>query len=208
MKLGRLKVQLSDTAQWMGSPIRPTKRFNSSNGEGVAAMNSEADDLNFHSSSNGTELNNCASGGSENWMVLSISGDKPTPRFNHAAAVIGNTMVVVGGESSNGLLEDVQVLSFDRFSWTPVSSKLYLSPTSLPLKIPACKGHALVPRGKKVLLIGGKTEPVSDRVSASSHIVKLSGHLTWKQNVGHLLKQRETFRLPVVVIQLLGRTLF
>ncbi|XP_047981398.1 acyl-CoA-binding domain-containing protein 6 isoform X3 [Salvia hispanica] len=74
-------------------------------------------------------------------------------------------MVVVGGESSNGLLEDVQVLSFDRFSWTPVSSKLYLSPTSLPLKIPACKGHALVPWGKKVLLIGGKTESVSDRVS-------------------------------------------
>ncbi|XP_057771991.1 uncharacterized protein LOC130991673 [Salvia miltiorrhiza] len=165
MKLGRLKVQLSDTAQGTRSPIRPTKRFNSSNGEGVAAVNSEADDLNFHSSSNGTELNNCASGGSENWMVLSISGEKPTPRFNHAAAVMGNKMVVVGGESSNGLLEDVQVLSFDRFSWTPVSSKLYLSPTSLPLKIPACKGHALVPWGKKVLLIGGKTEPVSDKVS-------------------------------------------
>ncbi|KAG6435466.1 hypothetical protein SASPL_100340 [Salvia splendens] len=165
MKLGRLKVQLSDNAQGTRSPIRPTKRFNSSNGEAVATANSEADDLNFHSSSNGTELNNCASGGSENWMVLSISGEKPTPRFNHAAAVIGNKMVVVGGESSNGLLEDVQVLSFDRFSWTPVSSKLYLSPTSLPLKIPACKGHALVPWGKKVLLIGGKTESVSDRVS-------------------------------------------
>ncbi|XP_042037140.1 acyl-CoA-binding domain-containing protein 6-like isoform X2 [Salvia splendens] len=165
MKLGRLKVQLSDTAQGTRSPIRPNKRFNSSNGEGVAAANSEADDLNFHSSSSGTELNNCASGGSENWMVLSISGEKPTPRFNHAAAVIGNKMVVVGGESSNGLLEDVQVLSFDRFSWTPVSSKLYLSPTSLPLKIPACKGHVLVPWGKKVLLIGGKTESVSDRVS-------------------------------------------
>ncbi|KAL1543110.1 acyl-CoA-binding domain-containing protein 6-like [Salvia divinorum] len=165
MKLGRLKVQLSDTAQGTRSPIRPTKRFNSSNGEGVAAANNEADDLNFHSSSTGTELNNCASGGSENWMVLSISGEKPTPRFNHAAAVIGNKMVVVGGESSNGLLEDVQVLSFDRFSWTPVSSKLYLSPTSLPLKIPACKGHALVPWGKKVLLIGGKTESASDRVS-------------------------------------------
>ena len=27
----------------------------------------------------------------------------------HAAAVIGNKMVVVGGESENGLLEDVQV---------------------------------------------------------------------------------------------------
>ncbi|KAL0388750.1 UNVERIFIED_CONTAM: Dynein regulatory complex subunit [Sesamum radiatum] len=134
-------------------------------GEGVAAASSEADEVNCQSSSNAPELNNCTSGSSENWMVLSISGEKPTPRFNHAAAVVGNKMVVVGGESANGLLEDVQVLSFDRFSWTMASSKLYLSPTSLPLKIPACKGHVLVPWGKKVLLIGGKTEPVSDRVS-------------------------------------------
>ncbi|XP_057957930.1 acyl-CoA-binding domain-containing protein 6 isoform X2 [Malania oleifera] len=74
-------------------------------------------------------------------------------------------MVVVGGESGNGLLEDVQVLDFDRFSWTTASSKLYLSPTNLPLKIPACKGHNLVSWGQKALLIGGKTYPGSDRVS-------------------------------------------
>ncbi|KAI3469422.1 hypothetical protein Pfo_026085 [Paulownia fortunei] len=160
-----LKVQLSDSAQGTRSPIRHTKRCSNSNAEGVAAASTEADELNCHSSSKAPELNNCTSGSSENWMVLSISGEKPTPRFNHGAAVIGNKMVVVGGESANGLLEDVQVLSFDRFSWTKASSKLYLSPTSLPLKIPACKGHTLVPWGKKVLLIGGKTEPVSDRVS-------------------------------------------
>ncbi|CAA0841703.1 Galactose oxidase/kelch repeat superfamily protein [Striga hermonthica] len=164
MKLGRLKVQLSDTAQGTRSPIRPTKRFGSSNVEGAAAS-AESDELICHSSSTAPELNSCTSGSSENWMVLSISGEKPTPRFNHGATVIGNKMVIVGGESGNGLLEDVQVLSFDRFSWTKASSKLYLSPTSLPLKIPACKGHTLVPWGKKVLLIGGKTEPVSDRVS-------------------------------------------
>ncbi|KAL0414693.1 UNVERIFIED_CONTAM: Dynein regulatory complex subunit [Sesamum radiatum] len=140
MKLGRLRVQLSDSAQGTRSPIRHPKRFSNSNGEGVAAASSEADELNCQSSSNAPELNNCTSGSSENWMVLSISGEKPTPRFNHAAAVVGNKMVVVGGESANGLLEDVQVLSFDRFSWTMASSKLYLSPTSLPLKIPACKG--------------------------------------------------------------------
>ncbi|XP_051130459.1 acyl-CoA-binding domain-containing protein 6 [Andrographis paniculata] len=165
MKLGRLKVQLSDTAQGTRSPIRHNKRFGNSNGDGVAATSGEADELNFQSSSNAPGLNNCTSGSSENWMVLSISGEKPTPRFNHATAVIGDKMVVVGGESSNGLLDDVQVLSFDEFSWTTASSKLYLSPTSLPLKIPACKGHTLVPWGKKVLLIGGKTEPVSDRIS-------------------------------------------
>ncbi|KAL8524968.1 hypothetical protein ACS0TY_014557 [Phlomoides rotata] len=165
MKIGRLKVQLSDSPQGTRSPIRHIKRSANANGEGAAAESTEADELNCHSSTNASELNNCTSGSSENWMVLSVSGEKPAPRFNHAAAVIGNKMVVVGGESANGLLEDVQVLSFDRFSWTAASSKLYLSPTSLPLKIPACKGHTLVPWGKKVLLIGGKTEPVSDRLS-------------------------------------------
>ncbi|THG05923.1 hypothetical protein TEA_007014 [Camellia sinensis var. sinensis] len=37
-----------------------------------------------------------------------------------------------------------EVLNFDRFSCTTGSSKPYLSPTNLPLKIPACKGHSLV----------------------------------------------------------------
>ncbi|KAL2979901.1 hypothetical protein AAZX31_13G198400 [Glycine max] len=116
-------------------------------------------------SSAAPDMHTCTSGSSENWMVLSISGDKPTPRSYHAAAVIQNKMIVVGGESGSGLLDDVQVLNFDRFSWTMASSKLYLSPSSLPLKLPACKGHCLVSWGGKALLIGGKTDPASDKIS-------------------------------------------
>ncbi|XP_015892657.3 acyl-CoA-binding domain-containing protein 6 isoform X2 [Ziziphus jujuba] len=165
MKLGRLKVQLSDSAHGTRSPIRQPKRNGSSNNECAAHANSHSDELDCQCSSAAPEISNSSIGSSENWMVLSISGDKPTPRFNHAAAVIGNKMIVVGGESGNGLLDDVQVLNFDRFTWTTASSKLYLSPSTLPLKIPACKGHTLVSWGKKALLIGGKTEPGSDRVS-------------------------------------------
>ncbi|KAF8401529.1 hypothetical protein HHK36_012469 [Tetracentron sinense] len=165
MKLGRLKVQLSDSPQGTRSPIRHPKRVSQSNAESAAPASSHSDELNCQRSSVGFELNNCTSGNSENWMLCSTVGDKPTPRFNHAATVIGNKMVVVGGESGNGLLEDVQVLNFDKLTWTMASSKLYLSPTSLPLKIPACKGHSLVSWGKKALLIGGKTDPGSDRVS-------------------------------------------
>ncbi|XP_062108581.1 acyl-CoA-binding domain-containing protein 6 isoform X2 [Humulus lupulus] len=51
-----------------------------------------------------------------------------------------------------------------RFTWTKASSKLYLSSSSLPLKIPSCKGHCLISWGKKVLLVGGKTEPWSEKV--------------------------------------------
>ncbi|KAK7245696.1 hypothetical protein RIF29_40545 [Crotalaria pallida] len=168
MKLGsRLKVQLSDTTQGTRSPIRQPKRNGNSNGDGVAGASSHSDEIDsqFPSVAAAPEISTCTSGSSENWMVLSIAGDKPTPRSSHAAAVIDNKMIVVGGESGSGLLDDVQVLNFDRFSWTMASSKLYLSPSSLPLKIPACKGHSLVSWGKKALLIGGKTDPGSDKIS-------------------------------------------
>ncbi|KAI4345458.1 hypothetical protein L6164_012582 [Bauhinia variegata] len=164
MKLGRLKVQLADATQGTGSPIRHPKRNGNSNGDGAAGTSNHSDELDCDSSAV-PEISACTSGSSENWMVLSIAGDKPTPRSNHAAAVVGNKMIVVGGESGNALLDDVQVLNFERFSWTTASSKLYLSPSSLPLKIPACKGHSLVSWGKKALLVGGKTDPTSDKIS-------------------------------------------
>lgn len=163
MKLGRLKVQLNESAN--GTPIRQPKRTGNSNSECDGPVSRKSNEVDAQCSSAAPENGSSAMGNSENWMMLSISGDKPTPRFNHAATVIGNKMIVVGGESGNGLLDDVQVLNFDRFSWTTASSKLYLSPSSLPLKIPACKGHSLVSWGKKALLVGGKTEPWGDKVS-------------------------------------------
>ncbi|XP_037496326.1 acyl-CoA-binding domain-containing protein 5 isoform X2 [Jatropha curcas] len=157
------KVQLSDSTLVTRSPVRTQKR--NPNGEGAAPTTSHFDELDCQCSSAPPEINSSTSGSSENWMVLSVSGEKPMPRFNHAATVIGKKMIVVGGESGNGLLDDVQVLNFDQFTWTAISSKLYLSPSSLPLKIPACRGHSLVSWGKKALLIGGKTDPASDRIS-------------------------------------------
>ncbi|XP_004508299.1 uncharacterized protein [Cicer arietinum] len=166
-KLGRLKVQ--QLSEGTRSPIivRHPKRIPNSilNGEeeedGDAVAGSSG-----HSDENVcSDISSSSSAGSDNWVLLSISGDKPIPRFNHAAAVIGNKIIVVGGESATGLLDDVQVLNFDTFSWTTASSKLYLSPSSLPLKIPACKGHSLVSWGEKVLLVGGKTDLGSDKIS-------------------------------------------
>lgn len=169
MKLGRVKkVQLSDSVQGYKSPSRPPKRTISSNNlqaESALPANSNHDELDGHCPSTAPEIANRTSESSESWMVLSVAGEKPMPRSNHAAAVIGNKMIVVGGESGSELLDDVQVLNFDNFTWSTASSKHYLSPSSFPLKIPACKGHTLVSWGKKVLLVGGKTEPGSDRIS-------------------------------------------
>ncbi|KAG4379117.1 hypothetical protein GLYMA_17G181950v4 [Glycine max] len=60
-------------------------------------------------SSAAPDKHTCTPSNSKNWMVLSISGDKPTPRSYHATVVIHNKMIVVGGESESGLLDDVQV---------------------------------------------------------------------------------------------------
>ncbi|KAM7276860.1 hypothetical protein ACFE04_018726 [Oxalis oulophora] len=163
MKLGRMKkVQLSESAQGIQSPMRTPKRVNNPINEAVTTANDHPEEL--HYSTVPEISNNGATGGnSKNWI--------------HATAVIGNRMIVVGGESGNGLLDDVQVLDFDRFAWTTASSKLYLSPSSLPLKIPSCEGHSLVLSivyinqiswGRKALLIGGKTDPASDRISVWS----------------------------------------
>ncbi|CAA6654234.1 unnamed protein product [Spirodela intermedia] len=166
IKLGRLKVHLGDPLQGTKSPIRPTKRHShQSSGSGsVLAASGNSDDVAHHSSSGFDS----ASANSENWMVVSTSGDSPIPRFSHAATVVGNKMVVVGGDSGRGLLDDTQILSLDKLTWAAASPKVYLSPTSLPLKIPACKGHSLVSWGKKVLLIGGKSDPGNDKVSVWS----------------------------------------
>ncbi|CAN1807088.1 Acyl-CoA-binding domain-containing protein 6 [Linum perenne] len=167
-KLGRLKkVQLSDSISTpvSRSPVRPLKRApNPTIRDGGLATTTHCDEQ-LDCQCQPPDIGSSTSGNSENWMVLSIAGDKPAPRFNHAATVIGNKMIVVGGESGGGLLDDVQVLNFDLFTWTTVSSKLYLSPTSLPLKIPACKGHCLVSWGKKALMIGGRTDAPGDRIS-------------------------------------------
>ncbi|XVE82088.1 hypothetical protein DITRI_Ditri15bG0118700 [Diplodiscus trichospermus] len=164
MKLGRVKkVQLSESAPGIKSPIRPPKRSNNTNAESAVPAGTHSDEFDSNCPSTAPEIN--SSGNSENWMVLSVAGERPVPRFNHAAAVVGNKMIVVGGESGNGLLDDVQVLNFDSFSWATASSKLYLSPSSLPLKIPSCRGHSLVSWGKKALLVGGKTDPGNDKVS-------------------------------------------
>ncbi|KAG9443709.1 hypothetical protein H6P81_015049 [Aristolochia fimbriata] len=165
MKIGRLKVQLADSTQGTKSPIRHPKRLSQSTGENVVSANSPLDDVNCQCLSSELDASHCTSGNSENWMVLSTLGEKPSPRFNHAAAVVGSKMVVVGGESGHGLLEDVQVLNFDKLTWTTASPKFYLSPSSLPLKIPGCKGHCLVSWGKKVLMIGGKTDPSSEKIT-------------------------------------------
>ncbi|KAJ6816636.1 acyl-CoA-binding domain-containing protein 5-like [Iris pallida] len=174
MKLGRLKVHLGDPSQGTKSPMRPTKRLGNSNAivkeENLVPISASgrSEDRNCRCSLDNFYINKCGLGNSENWAMVSTGGSMPFPRMHHAAAVVGNKMVVVGGESSNGLLDDTMILNLDKLIWAAAAPKVYQSPTGLPKKIPACRGHCLVSWGKAVLLIGGKTVPPGERVSVLS----------------------------------------
>lgn len=156
--------------------LRLLNRQNRANEEAASLasppiLEMKADDVNDrHSSSDWSGQKIDFVGDAQSWTTLTLHGTKPEPRYNHAATVIGRKMVVVGGESSRGLLDDVQVLHMGKLSWSAVGpiakapTKEDLSKTMPSQRLPACKGHSLVPWGKTVLLIGGQIEPPSDRV--------------------------------------------
>uniref|UniRef100_A0A6V7QRR7 Acyl-CoA-binding domain-containing protein 4 n=1 Tax=Ananas comosus var. bracteatus TaxID=296719 RepID=A0A6V7QRR7_ANACO len=215
---GEVEGSFGDPLQGTRSPARPTKRSSESNvwfsfgsfsfRENVvtATVRSRSDDLSCRCSSGAFDLNDCVFGNSGNWSVLSTDGDEPTPRFNHAAAVIGSKMVVVGGESGHRLLDDTMILSLDKLTWVAASPKVYLSPSGLSHKIPACKGHCLVPWGKMVILIGGKTEPASDRVAVWSFDIETEcwSHLEAKGDIPVARSGHTVIRAGPVLI-LFGR---
>ncbi|VAH91989.1 unnamed protein product [Triticum turgidum subsp. durum] len=74
-------------------------------------------------------------------------------------------MIVFGGDSGNHLLDDTKILSLDKLTWDSVASKVRVSPGGRCAQFRPCKGHCLVPWDKTVILVGGKTEPSSDRIS-------------------------------------------
>uniref|UniRef100_A0A0D9XUW4 Acyl-CoA-binding domain-containing protein n=1 Tax=Leersia perrieri TaxID=77586 RepID=A0A0D9XUW4_9ORYZ len=170
MKLGRLKGHLHDPFHGSRSPARITKRSSHPNfvqGEDqvTTSVSGRADDLAWRCSSDTFDLNGRAFENSENWAVLSTDGDKPIPRFDHAAAMVGSKMVVFGGDSGGHLLDDTKILSLDKLTWDSVAPKIRVSQGGHTPKFRPSKGHCLVPWGKNVILVGGKTDPPSDRIS-------------------------------------------
>ncbi|THU62686.1 hypothetical protein C4D60_Mb01t07720 [Musa balbisiana] len=198
------EVHLADPVQGTRSPIRPSKRHSQSNEENevLPSSSGRSDDHNCHCSSRTFDLHKCSVDSSENWKVLPTYGNKPTPRFHHAAAIVGSKMVVVGGESSHGVLDDTLILSLDTLTWATATSNVYSSPGGVSLKIPACRGHALVSWGKSALLVGGKTEPSSDKLSVWSFNVETEcwSHIEAKGNIPVARSGHTVLRAGTVLI--------
>ncbi|CAL9174248.1 unnamed protein product [Musa hybrid cultivar] len=198
------EVHLADPVQGTRSPIRPSKRHSQSNEENevLPSSSGRSDDHNCHCTSRTFDLHKCSVDSSENWKVLPTYGNKPTPRFHHAAAIVGSKMVVVGGDSSHGVLDDTLILSLDTLTWATATSNVYSSPGGVSLKIPACRGHALVSWGKSALLVGGKTEPPSDKLSVWSFNVETEcwSHIEAKGNIPVARSGHTVLRAGTVLI--------
>lgn len=175
MKLGRLRGHLHDPFHGPRSPAHPTKRSSHLTREEPVATSVSGlpDVLAWRCSSDTFDLNGRAFENSENWAVLSTDGEKPSPRFDHAAAIVGSKMIVFGGDSGNHLLDDTKVdvlRSFDHvkdIAWFHGARMSFLS------------------EGKASHLLTGYQY----------------GHSTRKLRYGHIWKRRATFRWLEVVIQ-------
>ncbi|KAG6487508.1 hypothetical protein ZIOFF_056095 [Zingiber officinale] len=139
----------------------------------VASSSGRSDGLDCRYSSRTFDTHNFSVGSTEEWSSLPTYGNKPTPRSHHAAVVIGSKMVVVGGDSGHGLLDDTLVLNLETLTWMTTVSSVYSSSGGVALKFPACKGHSLVSCGKSALLVGGRTDPPSDKLSVWSFNVEV-----------------------------------
>mmetsp|Transcript_3402 Transcript_3402/g.8632 ORF Transcript_3402/g.8632 Transcript_3402/m.8632 type:complete len:629 (+) Transcript_3402:121-2007(+) len=102
------------------------------------------------------------------WQAPEISGaKKPPPRYEHAIASIENKMFLIGGNYGGRYLSDVWTLDLEKLEWQPTvysggkqapgpppSSGPQEPPPPQP-SLPPCAGHAVVPWGTSLLVVGG-----------------------------------------------------
>ncbi|MCO5567066.1 hypothetical protein L7F22_020751 [Adiantum nelumboides] len=113
------------------------------------------------------------------WVSPQVFGRRPTPRYQHAAEIIGEKMYIVGGNHNGRYLNDVQTLDFATLTWSKVDQKFteIVSPTlageqSTAVMLPPCAGHSLIQWGGKLLAVAGHSKDPSDTVIVRAFDVK------------------------------------
>ncbi|KAI3430306.1 hypothetical protein D9Q98_004902 [Chlorella vulgaris] len=100
------------------------------------------------------------------WVSPYISSDKrPPPRYEHATALIGSELFVIGGNYGGRYLSDSWALNLENLTWKsfPPSSGSKsgggggpsLLPSSAPAPLPAIAGHVAVAWQGNVVVVGG-----------------------------------------------------
>eukprot|EP00887_Chlorella_sp_A99_P000351 scaffold13.g351.t1 len=109
------------------------------------------------------------------WVCPYIaSAKKPPPRYEHAVALVGNRMVLVGGNYGGRYLSDTWALNLEDLTWAQLSSSgrgggaaplpASTAPATnggelpAPAALPPVAGHAAVAWRGSVLVVGGHTK--------------------------------------------------
>lgn len=93
----------------------------------------------------------------DRWVLAQTRGPRPSARYKHAAAVVGENLYVVGGSRHGRYLSDVQVLDLRNLEWSAVGS-------TQEAVFPAVAGHSLVKWENQLLLVAGHLKESSDEV--------------------------------------------
>lgn len=91
------------------------------------------------------------------WEMLQTRGEAPAPRSGHAAAVVGGSLVVVGGVATGAHLDDVCALDLRTLAWYSIEHAG--SSVSRPL---ARSGHVVLPAGQGRLVVFGGWNPAHE----------------------------------------------
>ncbi|PSC67948.1 acyl-binding domain-containing 4-like isoform X1 isoform A [Micractinium conductrix] len=95
------------------------------------------------------------------WVSPYISSDKrPPPRYEHATALIGSELYVVGGNYGGRYLNDTWALNLENLTWKAFVPSGAAKPVAegtprVPAALPAIAGHVAVPWEGSVVLVGG-----------------------------------------------------
>ncbi|KAI7731793.1 hypothetical protein M8C21_024627, partial [Ambrosia artemisiifolia] len=99
----------------------------------------------------------------DQWVAPSVSGPRPKPRYEHAAAVVDDKMYIFGGNHNGRYLNDLQTLDLRNWTWSKVEVK---ASSEDPVRVTPCAGHSLIPwKGNKLISIAGHSKDASEVVN-------------------------------------------
>ncbi|KAJ0734561.1 putative acyl-CoA-binding protein, ACBP [Helianthus annuus] len=102
----------------------------------------------------------------DQWVAPPISGPRPKPRYEHAAAVVDDKMYIFGGNHNGRYLNDLQTLDLRNWTWSKVEVK---ANSEDPVRVIPCAGHSLIPwEGNKLISIAGHSKDASEVVNVKA----------------------------------------
>ncbi|GJM97171.1 hypothetical protein PR202_ga14076 [Eleusine coracana subsp. coracana] len=103
----------------------------------------------------------------DEWTPLSVSGQRPKPRYEHGATVLQDKMYIFGGNHNGRYLSDLQVLDLKSLTWSKIDAKLQgdSSDSTKTAQIAPCAGHSLISWGNRFFSIAGHTKDPSEGIT-------------------------------------------